>query len=259
MMHDISRRVTSRSRRRRTAHYLQHILDAVPAPIGHKDAQGRYVAVNRAFAEAAGLPGTARHPRTRPQTSSLRRSPPSSGSTTRAARQRRLRRPGHGRHDAALGRPAVELHRSVYADLAGRPAGIVGVEIDVTDAVQTTEALRTREALLRGLFDTMPSGCAVYEVRGDGRSGADYIIQDMNRTAVAQEGSRKEDLIGKSLLALWPPDRRMGPDGGPVARLAHRRRRSCSTRDLRRRAYAKVRLLRLQAADRSTSSRSTAT
>ena len=98
----------------------------------------------------------------------------------------------------------MELHRSVYADIAGRPAGIVGVELDVTDAVETREALRSSEALLRGLFDAMPTGCVVYEVRGESRNAGDFTVKDINRTAPAMDGLRREDVLGRRVDEVWP-------------------------------------------------------
>ena len=56
----------------------------------------------------------------------------------------------------------------------------------------------------RELLDTISSGVAVYEVRNDGLSGADYIIVDFNRAALEHEGRRRDEVVGKSLLDLRP-------------------------------------------------------
>jgi PAS domain S-box-containing protein len=89
-------------------------------------------------------------------------------------------------------------------DAAGALIGSVHMAHDVTER-QQREAERLRaEALTRGLFDTMPSGSAIYEVRGEGRSGADYIVKDFNRAALAIEGLSKADVVGKSLKDLRP-------------------------------------------------------
>ncbi len=325
VMHDISRRVHVEMQAQETAHYLEQVLDAVPTPIYHKDAKGRYVAINQAFAEAAGLERDQIIGRTADDIY-----PPEFAEDFRLYDEALLDRGGsdsrvtHG-WIADLGSRHVELHRSVYEDLSGEQAGIVGVEFDVTereraeaalrraqeiglmgswewdvlgdrliwsdelyrvwgvdresfvpsfdgivdlihpedgavnramlgrlaagatsddmdfriiqpsgdvrhlhqtleverdndgamlrafgvmqdvtDRVQTREALRQREALLRGLFDTMPSACAIYEVRGDGRASSDYVIKDVNRTALSIEGRRREDIVGKSIAQLWP-------------------------------------------------------
>jgi PAS domain S-box-containing protein len=335
VMHDISRRVHVEAHAEETAHYLQQVLDAVPTPIYHKDAEGRYVAVNKAFADAAGMDRDAIIGRT------VRDVFPPEIAADFIEHDRALLA-GGGRDsraatgwDAVLGTRRVELHRSMYADLAGRPAGVVGVQFDVTereqneaallraqqdlvraqaiglmgswewdiaegrlhwsdelyrvwgldpesftltagaiaerihpedrrandlllsrmsagaqsaaidfriirpggevrnlhqtleverdeagtmvrafgvmqdvtDMVQTREVLRRREALLRGLFDTMPSGCTVHEVHGDGRSAADYVVTDMNQSGLRMVQQRhKEEVVGKDLAALYGDD-----------------------------------------------------
>jgi PAS domain S-box-containing protein len=334
VMHDISRRVHVEAHAEETAHYLQQVLDAVPTPIYHKDAAGRYVAVNKAFADTAGRDRGAILGRTAQEifppeiagdlTEHDHALPADGGRDTRAVVG----------WDAVLGTRRVELHRCAYADLAGRAAGVVGVQFDVTqrednaaalqraqndlvraqaigrmgswewdvaggrlhwsdelyriwglepesltlapdtiadrihpedrqmnegmlsriaagadsavldfriirpggevrslhqtleverdetgavvrafgvmqdvtDMVQTREVLRRREALLRGLFDTMPSGCTVHEVHGDGRSATDYVVKDMNQSGLRTVRRRKEEVVGKHLAALYGDD-----------------------------------------------------
>ena len=203
MMHDISGRVHVEVQAQENAHYLQHVLDTVPAPIFHKDAIGRYIAVNTAFAEMVGLG------RDEIIGKSAANLFPEEMVAKIQEHDRRLLEAG-GKSSgpeqgwyADRGVRSVELHRSVYADLAGRPAGIVGVEFDVTDAVETREALRSSEALLRGLFDAMPSGCVVYEIRGEGRNAGDFIVKDINRTALAMERLRSADVLGRRVDEVW--------------------------------------------------------
>ena len=69
---------------------------------------------------------------------------------------------------------------------------------------RSEEALRESEERFRGLFDTITSGVAVYEVHGDGKSGRDYIIRDFNRTALDIEGKTKPEVVGKKLCDLRP-------------------------------------------------------
>ena len=204
MMHDISRRVHVEVQAQEQAHYLQQVLDAVPTPIYHKDAEGRYVAANTAFAEMAGVP------RDQVIGKTVADLFPEEIAADVLEHDRRLLAEGGSDSRAAQswyadrGVRRVELHRSVYADLAGRPAGIVGVEFDVTEAVEIRETLRVREALLRGLFDTMPTGCVVYEIRGEGRDAGDFVVKDINRTALAIEGLRREDAVGQRVDHVWP-------------------------------------------------------
>jgi PAS domain S-box-containing protein len=204
MLHNISGRVHVEMQAEEHVHYLQQVLDAVPTPIYHKDASGRYLVVNKAFADGAGLERQEILGKTAADIF-----PAEVAEDILRHDLRLLDEGGRDTRDAlgwhaARGTRQVELHRSMYADLAGRPGGIVGVEFDVTDAVETREVLRTREALLRGLFDSMPSGCVIYEVRADGKAPDDYLIKDINRTALAIEGTRREDALGRPAGRIWP-------------------------------------------------------
>ena len=98
------------------------------------------------------------------------------------------------------------LHQTTEVESGpdGAPRRAFGITQDVTELVTTQATLDRREALVRGLFDTMPSGCTVYEVHGDGRSGADYVVKDMNHTGLAIEGRTRENVVGKSLKDLRP-------------------------------------------------------
>jgi PAS domain S-box-containing protein len=66
------------------------------------------------------------------------------------------------------------------------------------------ENLIRNEALFRGLFDNMTSGCAIYEVINDGSRGSDYIIRGFNKTSLMLEKKTIEQVIGKSLFDLRP-------------------------------------------------------
>ncbi|MDP3564200.1 MAG: PAS domain S-box protein, partial [Methanoregula sp.] len=75
---------------------------------------------------------------------------------------------------------------------------------DITDRKRSDEARRESETRFSELFDTASSGIAIYEVQNDGLSGRDYIIRNFNRAALAMEGRKKEEVVGKSLLDLRP-------------------------------------------------------
>ena len=82
--------------------------------------------------------------------------------------------------------------------------GVLGTYLDITESRRAERALRQSDELLRGLFDTMPSGAAIYEVRGDGSRGSDYVVRDFNATSLRLEGKTKEEVVGRSLFELRP-------------------------------------------------------
>lgn len=73
--------------------------------------------------------------------------------------------------------------------------------LDISDRKQTEHALRESEARYRELFDNMPSGVAVYDVR---ENGQDFIFKDFNKAAERIDGQPREDLIGRSLFEARP-------------------------------------------------------
>src|SRR5664280_824481 len=97
-----------------------------------------------------------------------------------------------------------EVAVSPVYDESGACAHLVGTVHDVTERKQAETALRESEGFLRGLFDNMPSGAAIYEVRGDGSRGSDYIIKDFNAASLRIEGKTMKEVVGKSLFDLRP-------------------------------------------------------
>ena len=98
----------------------------------------------------------------------------------------------------------VSLNAQFFRDDEGDVAGTEGFIRDITERKRAEEALREGEGLLRGLFDNMPSGAAIYEVRGDGSKGSDYIIKDFNAASLRIEGKTREEVVGRSLVDLRP-------------------------------------------------------
>ena len=96
-----------------------------------------------------------------------------------------------------------ECHDSAIRWTDGR---IVRIEIatDITKRKWVEEEIAESEDRFRGIFDTITSGVAIYEVLNNGASGKDYIIKDFNKTALEIEGKTKEEIVGKSLFDLRP-------------------------------------------------------
>lgn len=89
-------------------------------------------------------------------------------------------------------------------DVDGNYQGALAAVIDITDLKDAQKALEISEDFLRGLFENMPSGIAVYEVKNQGKKGQDYIIKEFNKTSQRMEGKSRREVIGKSLRDLRP-------------------------------------------------------
>ena len=90
-------------------------------------------------------------------------------------------------------------------DATSRRVAAVAISFDdITQRQREEQDRRANEALLRGVLDAMPSGCAIYEVRGDGSRGDDYVIRFFNAASLAIEGRTPEQVVGQSLADLRP-------------------------------------------------------
>lgn len=69
------------------------------------------------------------------------------------------------------------------------------------------DRLIVSENNFRELFDNMKSGVAVYEAKEDGN---DFIIKDLNYAAQSIEQIARQDVIGKSVLQVFPGVREFG-------------------------------------------------
>ncbi len=78
---------------------------------------------------------------------------------------------------------------------------------DITERKRAEKALRESELRFKELFENMSSGVAVYEVKGDGK---DFIIKNFNKSAERIENTRREEIIGKSVLKVFPGVRDLG-------------------------------------------------
>ena len=76
----------------------------------------------------------------------------------------------------------------------GKPNLIIGVTHDITEA-------KRAEAQFEGLFETMPSGVAIYEAVDDGN---DFVFKRFNRAGEGIEQVKREDVIGRKVTEVFP-------------------------------------------------------
>ncbi len=78
---------------------------------------------------------------------------------------------------------------------------------DITDRKRAELALQESEARFKDLFTSMSSGAVIYEATADGE---DFIIRDINHAVETIENVRKDEVIGKSVLEVFPGVRDFG-------------------------------------------------
>ena len=78
---------------------------------------------------------------------------------------------------------------------------------DITQCRKALEALRESESRYRALFDNMHDGVAIYKAEKD---GSDFIFVDFNKASERIEGIKQDDILGKSVLKIFPGIRDFG-------------------------------------------------
>jgi two-component system cell cycle sensor histidine kinase/response regulator CckA len=106
-------------------------------------------------------------------------------------------------------RKTGEVHQVVVSAARiemGGEACLVVTHHDITGRKQVEEALRQSEIRFRHMFEHTGSGMAVYETL----DGEDFFFRDFNQAAERIEGIARTDLIGKSVLEVFPGVREFG-------------------------------------------------
>ncbi len=101
-------------------------------------------------------------------------------------------------------------YETVFAplkNLDGEMFGVMGAGTDVTDRHEALAALRDSEARFRQLFETMPSGVAVYQAVDDGR---DFVLTDFNPAAERIEKIARDRVLGRRVTEVFPGVRDFG-------------------------------------------------
>jgi len=112
---------------------------------------------------------------------------------------------------ANSGRLIVETRLSVRRDADGRPTHVVGLARNITEVEQTAIALAASEARLRGVLDAGFDAFALARAvrAADGRI-VDFVLIDVNARACEMVQRGRDDIIGRSLLDIFPRSREWG-------------------------------------------------
>jgi len=153
---DITERKRAEQETSEQLHFLQVLIDAIPAPVFYKDPEGIYQGCNNAFASMLGMSKEDMIGK-----SVFGVSPEERGNRYREMDLALFNNPGVQVYDYKF-RFAdgldhdVIFHKATYNDLSGRLTGLVGVVIDVTRLKQVEEKLRQRAAELQAVFQALP-------------------------------------------------------------------------------------------------------
>jgi len=127
---------------------LETILDSVPAYITYKNADGRYLRVNRAVADLAGVPAEQWEDR---HLCEIVPDAPAEGRAieTQVIESDRPHRTAIGTLDFCTNRRWVQTDRIPYRDGNGNTIGVITLSYDITDLMEAQRDLAIKEEQLR--------------------------------------------------------------------------------------------------------------
>ncbi|HOX04828.1 MAG TPA: PAS domain S-box protein [Planctomycetota bacterium] len=148
--------------------FTEALLSAIPTPVFFKDAEGRYLGCNQAFAEQMGVTAEQIKGKTVEELW-----PGEHAAVYHAKDLELMRNPRRQIYEFKVRDRHGEDRNVIYAkdvfrDDAGRPAGIVGAYVDITDRRRAEEARAQNEARLRSVIESTADGLLV--VDQDGRT-----------------------------------------------------------------------------------------
>jgi PAS domain S-box-containing protein len=200
VLRDVTEQVRQELALQRERQLLQALMDHVPDSIFFKDLLGRYLRINRAFAERCGLDDPAE---------GLGRTAQDFFDSNFAREiwedESRIIDTGEGIVNKETlqvwldGRQRwIASTRLPLRDPSGAIVGTFGVSRDITDHRRFIENLRQSEERFRNLFDNSPDAIFVEDYSGQ--------VLDVNPAACRLQRMTRAQLVGKNVLELAPPE-----------------------------------------------------
>ncbi len=192
------------------------LLDAIPAPVFYKDLSGRYLGVNRAFAEFQGCPAGAFLGKTVYDVA-----PPELAEQYHV-KDLELFRDGEMQVYASQMRNAqgelrdVVFHKAPLRGADGAVRGLIGVIQDVTERNRAEEALARSQGFLRTLVDTIPDLIWLKDPQGVFLSCNPPFERFLGAREEEILGRRDEDFLDRDQAAFFREHDRLAAEaGGP--------------------------------------------
>jgi two-component system, cell cycle sensor histidine kinase and response regulator CckA len=178
---------------------LKLIIDSSPTIVFYKDKEGRFIRVNKAFAEVLKLPEEEFVGKT---VFDLYSTKIAEGMTKD---DQEVIKSGHPKlnileqYESARGIKWVQTDKIPICDKNGIPFGLIGFAQDITDRKQAEEAMRTSEEKFFKAFQASPNLMAI-------RSLKDGHFIDVNDAYTRVSGYSREELIGADSRELGITD-----------------------------------------------------
>jgi diguanylate cyclase (GGDEF)-like protein/PAS domain S-box-containing protein len=178
--------------------FIEHLIEAIPSPIFHKDENGRYLGCNRAYAKLAGMTREALIGKTAHDIW-----PKETADKIQAADDALLKNSGihesqeyESSRDAADGtRRDMLMRKTTFLKSDGGIGGILGTMWDITEKKRTERAFESQLQLVQQLIEAIPSP-VFYKDENKRYLGC-------NRAFEQFIGKTRMELFGKTAYDIW--------------------------------------------------------
>jgi PAS domain S-box-containing protein len=199
VVRDITARIEAEQALRESERFLASLLESIPVPVFSKDAEGRYLACNSAFETLYGSPKEEIVGKTVYDIN-----PPDLAEIYHAKDMELFASQGVQRYESLIhtrgrGLRDVIFHKAVYTDDEGKPRGLVGAILDITERKAAEEALRESESRLRLIAESAQDAIIMIDSRG--------CVTFWNPAAERMFGYTRSEIIGRDLHEAIAPER----------------------------------------------------
>lgn len=180
---------------------MRALLDNLPYMTWLKDAEGRYITINKTLAAFFGMADT----QTAVGKIDSDFSPPDLAEKYRAddlqvmasRQQKQVEESSFDGHTTHW----LETFKTPIVDDIGNVLGTVGFARDITERKNLEQQLRDSESRMKEMFENLSSGVATYRVSPDGQQ---FIFTSFNIAAERIEKMSRSEVIGKNLENVFP-------------------------------------------------------
>ncbi|MCJ7663995.1 MAG: PAS domain S-box protein, partial [Desulfobacterales bacterium] len=179
---------------------LKLIIDSSPIIVFYIDKKGRFIRVNKTFAEALNMPEENFAGKTAFDLYSPRIAQGMTDDDHQVFQARRPKLNILEQYESASGIRWVQTDKIPILDKDGVPIGLIGFAQDITERKQAEEALHESETRFRTLFESIPDSVLVHDDEG--------TILHVNEIGAQQLEWSAKDLVGRNLREIVTPENR---------------------------------------------------
>ena len=192
---DISDRKRVEEAQWQQLHLLQTLIDAIPAPVFYKDANGAYLGCNTAFQTSTGLSKADIMGKT-----VFELFPDDLAKVYHEADNALFLNPGIQRYEAGVLFNEGTLHdvifyKATFYNIDGSLGGLVGTMLDITPRNKAERALRASEEKFRLFFEESKDAIFVTD--------AEWKVADANQSANELFGYSRDELSGLDICTIF--------------------------------------------------------